>query len=154
MSLSLGEKAQRVLKLLLGLRNPRVASPLAAYGFTEADMEEGWALLRALGQGRLDRLPVGPRDADVIQKLDTWENLWFPIIDASLYRHFPATHARLFLNLSQTEGAEVAISVQTSWTASPSSTRPTAPTAQKGSRPGSCSRLAVSRMRCSPTFEL
>jgi hypothetical protein len=112
MSLSLGEKAQRVLKLLLGLRNPRVASALAVYGFTEADMEEGWRLLQALGQRRLDRLPVGPRDADVIQKLDNWENLWFPIIDASLHRRFPATHERLFLNLSQTEGPEVAVSVQ------------------------------------------
>jgi hypothetical protein len=54
MAISYGEKAQRVLKLLLGLRNRRIAAALTAYGFTEADMREGWARLQALGSSKLD----------------------------------------------------------------------------------------------------
>jgi hypothetical protein len=39
--------------------------------------------------------------------------LWFPIAQAALDRRFPATSARFFLNLVQTEGPEVAITVRT-----------------------------------------
>ena len=113
MAMRLGEKAERVLKLLLGLRNPRVASALASCGFTDADLQEGWSLLQAVGGTKLAILPLGARDKNTIEKLDLWENRWFPIASASLARRHPAVHARLFLNLSQTEGPEVAISVQT-----------------------------------------
>jgi hypothetical protein len=112
MAISYGEKAQRVLKLLLGLRNRRVAAALTAYGFTEADMRDGWARLQALGGGKLDGFGrVGGSNA--IQELDAWENEWFPIAGAALEHRFPAAHARLFMNLSQTEGPEVAVSVHT-----------------------------------------
>jgi hypothetical protein len=113
MALSIGEKAHRALRLLLGLRNPRVASAMSAYGLKESDIDEGWSLLQALGRGRLAVVPVQPSDATTLEQLDAWENRWFPIADASLSRRFPAVHARLFLNLSQTEGPEVAVSVST-----------------------------------------
>src|SRR5204862_1625206 len=52
MKLSLGDKAQRVLRFLMGLRADRVAAPLAPYGFTKATNDEGWKLLQALGRNR------------------------------------------------------------------------------------------------------
>jgi hypothetical protein len=36
--LTLGQKADRVLKLLLGLRNARIAEALSAHGFTNEDL--------------------------------------------------------------------------------------------------------------------
>jgi hypothetical protein len=114
MPLTLGDKAQRALRLLLAVRNPRIASALSAHGFDDGDIQEGWSLLQALGTSKLGLEPSPPaQNPETIQQLDAWENKWFPIADASLARRFPAVHARLFLNLSQTEGPEVAISVQT-----------------------------------------
>ena len=113
MKLSLGEKTFRVVRFLLGVRNPRVAQALAGYGFKQTDRDEGWSLIHALGKGRLAVLPPGPRDMEALLKLDAWENQWFPISQAALERRFPAVAARFFLNLSQTEGPEVAISVRT-----------------------------------------
>ena len=113
MKLSLGERTFRVVRFLLGVRNPRVAQALAGYGFQQSDMEEGWRLIYALGKGKLAVLPPGPRDMETLLKLDAWENQWFPISQAALERRFPAVAERFFLNLSQTEGPEVAISVRT-----------------------------------------
>src|SRR5688500_10283966 len=113
MRLSLGDKTARVIRFLLGVRNPRIATALAGYGFKSADMEEGWKLINDLGRGKLAVLPTGPRDMETLLQLDAWENQWFPIAQATLDRRFPALSARFFLNLVQTEGPEVAISVRT-----------------------------------------
>jgi hypothetical protein len=113
MRLSLGDKTARVIRFLLGVRNPRIATALASYGFKSTDMEEGWKLINDLGRGKLAVLPTGPRDMETLLKLDAWENQWFPIAQATLDRRFPALSARFFLNLVQTEGPEVAISVRT-----------------------------------------
>ena len=44
-------------------------------------------------------------------RVDAWENRWFPIVDATLARRFPAVHARVFLNLARTGGPRVLITV-------------------------------------------
>ena len=113
MPLTLGDKTLRTIRFLLGVRNPRIATALAGYGFKNEDMVEGWSLINALGKGKLAILPPGPRDMETLLKLDAWENQWFPITQAALERRFPAVSARFFLNLVQTEGPEVAISVRT-----------------------------------------
>jgi len=113
MSFTVGEKATRVIKFLLGLRNPGVATALANYGFAEQDMAEGWELMNALGKGKLAVLPAQPRDTEVLQKLDAWENHWFPVSAASLERRLPAVFERMFLNLQQAEGPQVAVTVRT-----------------------------------------
>jgi hypothetical protein len=113
MPFSLGDKTTRVIRFLLGLRNPRIATALSGYGFKQEDMAEGWALVNALGKGKLSVLPTEPRDMETLLKLDAWENQWFPIAAAALQRRFPAAAAKFFLNLQQTEGPEVAISVRT-----------------------------------------
>ncbi len=111
--LTIGQKADRVLKLLMGLRNPRVAEALRQYGFQHKDLEEGWQRLKALTDNRLSaRAPV-KQDPSLLAQLDAWENRWFPVAQASLRTRFPAAHAYLFLNLTQTEGAEVILSVST-----------------------------------------
>jgi hypothetical protein len=111
--LNMGQKAERVLKLALGMRLARVVAALRDYGFTEADRELGWSLLKALTLGKLSYKPVTKQDPELIQQLDTWENRWFPIAAASLRTRFPDVYAWLFLNLAQTEGPEVVVSVGT-----------------------------------------
>jgi len=113
MKLSLSDKTFRVIRFLLGLRSPRIATALAGYGFKQEDRDEGWALINALGKSTLGAMPSVPRDMETLLKLDAWENQWFPIAFAALDRRFPAVNAKFFLNLTQTEGPGVAISVRT-----------------------------------------
>ena len=97
----------------MGMRNSRIAAAMAAYGFNEAELDEGWGLLQAVGKVRFDASPVRGGDKSIIDKLDAWENRWFPIASATLERRFPAVHERVFKNLSQTEGPAVTVRVRT-----------------------------------------
>ncbi len=106
-----GQKVDRVIKLLMGLRHRRIASTLAQHGFTQEDLDTGWELLRGVVGKRLDVSPVKDPDPRALQDLDAWENKWFPIARVSLAHRYPAVHDEVFLNLSQTSGAEVVISV-------------------------------------------
>lgn len=109
----LSGKAERVLKLLLGLRNRKIAHALASRGFGKDDLEEGLALLRGVTDVSLDALPAPTTNPALLVDLDAWENQWFPVANATLSRHYPEIHARVFLNLSQTEGPAVVVSVGT-----------------------------------------
>jgi hypothetical protein len=112
--LTIGQKAERVLTLLLALRNTRIAAALARHGFKNEDLDEGWNLLRAVTRTRLDVVPEdAPLDSDALRALDEWENQWFVIAGATLKRRAPKVHEWLFRNLSQTEGVEVLVSVGT-----------------------------------------
>lgn len=116
--LTIGQKAHRVLLLLLGLRNPKIAAILAKHGFTDEDLAEGWALLRAITRTRLDTVPSGGPtpiyvDPTTLATLDEWENKWFPIAKATLQRRAPKVHDWMFLNLAQAEGPQVIITVGT-----------------------------------------
>ncbi len=96
-----------------GARNARVASILAAHGFTKKDLDEGWKRLAALTDNRMDNLPPPPADPHLVVELDAWENTWFPIAGASLEFRYPDVHAWLFNNLHQTDGLDVLVSVGT-----------------------------------------
>ncbi len=113
MTLSIGQKCVRVLHLLSGLGIPAVSERLVDHGFEDADLERGWELLRATTGTRLDVTPFRSPDPTLFQRLDAWENYWFPIVHATLSHHYPEVAAELFLNLTQTEGLEVAVSVGT-----------------------------------------
>jgi hypothetical protein len=111
MAISFTDKTTRVLRLLLGLRYKDVSTALRAYGFTDKVQREGWDLLSALGDARgLATRPMA--EAKVIEQLDAFENRWFPIVQTTLARHYPAVEAKFFQNLSQVTGPEVAITVQ------------------------------------------
>jgi hypothetical protein len=73
--LTIGQKAERVLMLLLALRNPRIAAALKQHVFTNDDLDEGWTLLRALTRSQLDEpAAVAAVDSDAVRALDVWEN--------------------------------------------------------------------------------
>ena len=110
--LSVGDKADRVLKFLLSMSNAHVSRALVQHGFTERDADEGWNRLRALSDGRLDRaVPRGASPEELV-RLDRWENRWFPIARATLQYAYPAVEAYVFQNLRQTSGSQVVFSVQ------------------------------------------
>jgi hypothetical protein len=108
-----GQKAERVLRFLMGLRYPRVAAALRQHGFSNADRLEGYELLRRLTDDRLDAVAVRAADPDLLERLDTFENKWLPIADATLRRHFPEARDWLFRNLTMTEGLDLIVSVGT-----------------------------------------
>ncbi|MBZ0117299.1 MAG: hypothetical protein K8H88_09905 [Sandaracinaceae bacterium] len=110
--MTLGQKAQRVLTLLLGLRSPRVAMVLRAFGFDEAELDRGWALLSRLTANRLSALPQ-MTDPRLVRELDAWENKWFPIAEVVLRTNHPSIAEEVFRNLSQTSGPEVVVGVAT-----------------------------------------
>ncbi len=99
--------------MLIGMRTPRVAAAMQAYGFTDADLQEGWTLLQTVSRTKLDTTKGGSLSLGTLDQLDAWENRWFPVAAATLERRFPAVHAQLFKNLSQTQGPAVAIRVRT-----------------------------------------
>jgi hypothetical protein len=112
MGMSTGEKAERVLRFIMGVRHPEVAEVLAAHGLTDAALDEGWRLLRALAESRAPTHRGQPaRSPELIAALDAWENRWLPIAEASLARHEPEAGQWLFENLSRQSGPEVILSV-------------------------------------------
>lgn len=114
--LSVYQKAERALRLLIGLRNPRIAAVMKAHGFGDRDLAEGWSLVRRLGVESIDQVPPPPpKDSltRITRGLDAWENRWFPIAAATLARRVPEGHAWLFHKLSQASGYEVTITVMT-----------------------------------------
>jgi len=112
--LTVGQKVHRTVQLILGLKLPRVAAMLAAYGFSQEDLDEGWALLRAVTGERLSVTPIpAPPDPALLDVLDGWENKWLEIAEATLRRNFADVRDEVFLNLSRTSGRDVVISVDT-----------------------------------------
>lgn len=111
--LTLGQKAQRLLQFLMGLGNKRIVRALQPFGFDQAALDEGWALLRLTTASHLDAERPTQPTGEQITRLDAWENRWFPIASAVLKRHHPDVHAKVFLNLSQTQGNQVVVSVGT-----------------------------------------
>lgn len=111
--LTIGQKSDRVLTFLRGLTQQRVAATLSGHGFAQGDWDEGWDLLRRASGAWLVRAPRPAPNPDALARLDAWENRWFPIAKATLLRRNPALHDQIFHNLSQTTGAEVAVSVST-----------------------------------------
>lgn len=84
---------------------------MSAAGFTQADLDEGWQLLRDASSVRYARTRP-EASASVVGAVDAWENYWYPIVDATLRRRFPELHGQVFLNLSQESGPPVLVSVR------------------------------------------
>lgn len=108
-----GEQADRVLRFIHGLRSPRIGAQLVRYGFGQADLDRGWELLKKSIGERLQVSPKQATDPQAIERLDAWENRWFPVAQATLAYEHPAVEEKVFLNLRQTTGVEVIISVGT-----------------------------------------
>src|SRR5690606_35990413 len=106
-------KGERVLKMLLAMRDDRIASVMARYGFTPDVIREGFQLLEQLA-GRRGQIPrhAPPADPKLLDRLDAWENKWLPIAEASLGRHHPEVKEQVFLNISRESGRSVYITVR------------------------------------------
>ena len=109
--LSVGQKAERALKLLLGVERPPVAQIMGGHGFTEADRQEGWRCLSAVTGDRFS--PHRVPGARLLERLDAWQDSWFPIADTDLQAQFPSVHAWLFQNLTRAHGPAVVPIVST-----------------------------------------
>jgi hypothetical protein len=107
------DKIDRVTHFMLGLRNPNIAERLARHGFKQADLDEGWELTKKAVGDRVDIPGYEKPEPGLLEKLDAWENLWFPIVRATLERQYPEVAEQVFLNLSQTSGSAVTLSVGT-----------------------------------------
>ena len=94
------EKAEALLRLLLGLRHPRIAEALASRGFTDEDLEEGFTLLRRATRATMATVPrtAPPPRGDALM---AWQREWFPLAAAALHRRSPAAHDHLFAGLSE-----------------------------------------------------
>lgn len=93
-------KMRRVLELLIGLRDDRVLACLGDYGFTPADREQGWALLRALGLTQA--VPVAlPATHGALDALDAWRQRWFRLASVSLRPDYPRVHDKIFAGIHQ-----------------------------------------------------
>jgi hypothetical protein len=103
----LPEKAQRMLQFLLALKKKAIARTLTKHGFSQDDLNRGWALFQAAVGATLDDTGDPPPDPNDLALLDDWDNRWYPIIDATLQAHFPTIRDKVFLNLSQTQGRQL-----------------------------------------------
>jgi len=106
------QKAVRTLEFLMGLRNPRIQSALVPFGLSTEVLTEGHQLLRQATDAQLDaELPV--QQPGLTERLDVFENTWFPIAKLVLERHFPKAGQYLFRELLQTSGTDLVVSVGT-----------------------------------------
>lgn len=110
-SSSFGQEAERVLKLLVGLGRPPAAEIMRRHGFAEADREEGWRHLHAVTARRLPRHSPAQPGARLLERLDAWESVWFPVAAAALQQRFPGVHGWLFEALPQDGSDAVAATV-------------------------------------------
>ena len=118
MALTLNDKLWRMLSFLVGLRDPRLFAVMATRGMTPEIFEEGWNLFTTAAGAKLRYTSTGglcgsPEETKLLAALDDWENSWFPILSATLSRHLPAMHEKVFENLTQTSGKGVIVSVGT-----------------------------------------
>lgn len=98
---------------LHGCRKKEIMQTLSTRGFSPQERAKGAQLLVAFLSEQAQEEPTGEdvKQRSVIRELDLWENDWFPIADVILSQYYPATHKRIFHNLSQQQGPRVILSV-------------------------------------------
>ncbi len=113
--LTIGQKAQRVLVFIMGLRHAATVTALSGHGFTEETLRRGLQLLSDVARMRLraSATSTGSDKPSVVQALDAFETRWVAIARYALQHSFPRIAEALFMNIAAAEGVEVAISVGT-----------------------------------------
>jgi hypothetical protein len=112
---TLDSTPNRSLLLLraIGTSKP-IAARMRAYGFTQADAQEGWELLRAASG--LDADLNGATDDSTaaraaIAELDASDEILFRVLNASLRRRVPAFAMKVLAGLGAGHGAAVVLAV-------------------------------------------
>ncbi len=112
------DKFFKQLRFLISFNNPKVVALMAARGFDQDSLDEGWNLLREAA-GWMFEIPDTENgilladNSEMLTKLDAWENTWFDVADAALSRKFPIAHKKLFSNLTKTSGFGVDKKIRT-----------------------------------------
>ncbi|HEX2878096.1 MAG TPA: hypothetical protein VHO25_01040 [Polyangiaceae bacterium] len=106
-------KVLRTLRFLLGLRRPEAHVPLAPYGLTQQELEAAAQLVRAATEPQLRKTNYGAVNPALLDELDVIDNQWFPIIKHVLTRHSPEIADWTFLNLAQSTGIDLVVSLGT-----------------------------------------
>lgn len=103
----------RALRFLNAAISPAIRSKMADIGFEITDLEEGWTLLKGVTLPALNTPVIVANDPKRLDLLDDWENKYYPLISTSIKRRYPAIHDALFLNLKQTSGPELLVTLPT-----------------------------------------
>lgn len=93
--LSASQKAERVLRFVLALRNPQVARVMTQHGFDPDAEDEVWTLFRSLAPVPFDVPPPLPPSAgqEALRDLNAWRKRWQPVVRAVLSRHYPEVYS-------------------------------------------------------------
>src|SRR5690606_35063755 len=108
------QRTQRSLRLILGMRLPRVAEALAPFGYSHEVIDEGWRLMRAITDVQVTRSEAAGETAPAFassSELEEFASLWFPLARAALGRRFAAQERLLFHGLFEARGQRAAVSV-------------------------------------------
>lgn len=111
MAIRTGPKSRRTLSFLIGTTHPRVAQKLEPMGYGPHEIRTGLKLVSDYTTARLGTKPG--IDPTLLGDVDAYENHWFPIVEVVLRTNFPAVHAIVFLNLTQSSGVDVLVTVPT-----------------------------------------
>jgi hypothetical protein len=95
---------------LLGLRWHAIAVTLEAFGLSPPELQHGWSLFADVVRTKLSSGDA--KGSAIVNELDAWENLWFPVASASLKGRHPEVHAMVFKNLTQSSGISVIMGVR------------------------------------------
>lgn len=112
MSQERAESLKGMLDFLKGARVPKIALKLRQFGYTKAVWQEGWELMKEVIESE-HRAGEPEPDEDVIDQIDSLENIWYQIIETTLTRHHPAVALKIFDGLQQTDGVALIASVGT-----------------------------------------
>jgi hypothetical protein len=114
--INIPEKVERVSKLLWGLRHPDVAAALLPFGLKNEVLNEGWDTVEkvnALYFTRVASRPAGSDAAEIVGKVNAFEDRWLPVVKGALSRSYPEVSELLFLNITRARGQSAAHGVQT-----------------------------------------
>jgi hypothetical protein len=106
-------KVLQTLRFLLGLRRPEAHSPLAPYGLTQQELEIAAQLVREATEPQLRKSSYDGVSPALLDELDVIDNQWFPIIKYVLTRHSQEIADWTLLNLAQTTGIDLIVSLST-----------------------------------------
>lgn len=104
---------KQAFAFLNGARKPSIARRLGEFGYGQAEWDEGWEKMRRVRATEYAEIDPTDIPVDVLNRLDAWENVWFPIARVVLERHDAALAAEIFDGLSQTSGIALLPSLTT-----------------------------------------
>ncbi len=111
------EKIQHVMKFLTSFLRRDVAALMSLRGFTGQERQLGFEKVdQAAGRHwAIEDAPIGTTgpEKSLVAAIDSFENIWFDVVDATLGYEYPKVHAKVLKNLKKTSGAMVVLNVKT-----------------------------------------